>query len=61
MTDPQSNTLQLRPDRRVYVYFSKEAWEAMQRLTGNEKGSLSPTINHLILEEDRRRHPHLYE
>lgn len=61
MTDPQSNTLQLRPDRRVYVYFSKEAWEAMQRLTRGEKGSLSPTINQLILDEDRRQHPHLYE
>ena len=60
MTDPQSNTLQLRPDRRVYVYFSKEAWEAMQRLTGNEKGSLSPTINELILAEDRKRNPDLY-
>ena len=65
MTDPTQNAptaeMQLRPDRRVYVYFSKEAWEAMQRLTGGEKGSLSSTINQLILEEDRRQHPHLYE
>ena len=62
MTDPTpDHTLQLRPDRRVYVYFSKEAWEAMQRLTNNSKGSLSPTINHLILAEDRRRNPHLYD
>lgn len=65
MTDPTPNApaaeMQLRPDRRVYVYFSKEAWEAMQRLTRGAKGSLSPTINHLILAEDRRRHPHLYD
>lgn len=64
MTDPTQNAptaeMQLRPDRRVYVYFSKEAWEAMQRLTRGAKGSLSPTINHLILAEDRRRHPNLY-
>lgn len=60
MTDPTPNTLQLRPDRRVYVYFSKESWDAMQRLTGGEKGSLSPTINKLILEEDRRRNPDFY-
>jgi hypothetical protein len=58
-TPPEGQSI--RPDRRVYVYFSKESWQAMQRLTGNQKGSLSQTINALIMAEDKRQNPELYE
>ena len=58
-TPPEGQSI--RPDRRVYVYFSKESWQAMQRLMGNQKGSLSHTINALIMAEDKRQNPHLYE
>ena len=60
MTEPHTKP-KLRDDRRIYVYLSKQAWEALLRLNGNEKGTLSPTINELIIEEDRRRNPHYYE
>lgn len=60
MTDTQTKP-KLRDDRRIYVYLSKQSWEALLRLNDNRQGSLSPTINELIIEEDRRRNPHLYQ
>lgn len=53
MTD--DNTIKPRPDRRVYIYFSEEAWEALIRLHADQSGKLSATVNELILAEDKRR------
>lgn len=58
MTDPTAQESQqpphIRPDRRLQIYLSHDAWLALQQLMGAD-GKPSPTLNALILAEYQRR------
>ncbi|MEC7119005.1 MAG: hypothetical protein VXW65_03750 [Pseudomonadota bacterium] len=60
MTDSVQQPLYQRPDRKIQLYLTPAAWDALVRLMG-ETGRPSPTIQDLILAEDRKRNPDLYQ
>lgn len=60
MTDSIQQPFYQRPDRKIQLYLTPASWDALVRLMG-ETGRPSPTIQDLILAEDRQKNPHLYQ